>query len=209
MSRRNVTLGAAVLAGLLSAVLYYASAQRVPVVVAARDLDTATALLDGDLVTRAFPADAVPAGAVRDTAAAVGRFLRAPMAAGQLVLAASLADEAAVFASGIAPPTGMRAIALPVTAATALGGALVPGVRVDVIAVPVSGKAPAARGVELIASRSIVLDVRSENGQSLPGRSRGALDRLGSIVIAIAPSEELRVAERIPSSTFVIALASR
>lgn len=209
MSRRNVTLGAAVLAGLLSAVLYHASAQRVPVVVASRDLDTATALVESDVVTRSFPADAVPAGAVRGTGDAVGRFLRAPMAAGQLVLAASLADDAAVFTSGIVPPTGMRAIALPVTAATALGGALVPGVRVDVIAVPQSGKAPAGRGVELIASRSIVLDVRTENGQSVPARSRGALDRLGSIVIAIAPSEELRVAERIPSSTFVIALAPR
>ncbi len=210
MSRRTVSLVAAVLAGVLSGVLYYASAQRVPVLVAARDLETSAPLAEADIVTRALPADAVPAGALREPQAAVGRFLRVPHGAGQLVLAGSLADDAAVFASGLQPPTGMRAIALPVSASTALGGALAPGLRVDVIAVPISGKAPPARGVELVASRAVVLDVRTETGQPL-GRSpsRGTPDRLGSIVIAIAPSDELRFAERIPTSTFVIAFAPR
>lgn len=208
MSRRRLTLAAAVLAGILAGVLYYASAQRVPVVVAARDLDTTVALLESDLVTRSFPADAVPGGALRATGTAVGRFLRSPLAAGQLILARSLADDAAVFAAGVEPPTGMRAIALPVTAATALGGALAPGLRVDVIAVPIAGKAPPTRGVELIASRAMVLDVRSEGGHAV-GADPRRLDRLGSIVIAIAPSDELRVAERITTSTFVIAFAPR
>ena len=209
MTRRQLSLGAAVLAGLVSALLYYASAQRVPVVVSVRDLDTATPLLESDLATRWFPHEAVPPGALRDTAAAAGRFLRMPLNAGQLILVASLADDAGIFASGIQPPTGMRAIALPVSAANALGGALAPGLRVDVIAVPISGRAPATRGVELVASRAVVLDVRSESGQALAQKGRGAFDRLGSIVIAIAPSDELRVAERIPTSTFIIAFASR
>ena len=209
MNRRNVSFAAAILAGILSAVLYYASAQRLPVVMTARDVEATTPLVDGDLVIRAFPADAVPAGALREPGAAVGRFLRAPLGAGQLVLAGSLADDAAVFASGLQPPTGMRAIALPVSASTALGGALAPGLRVDVIAVPISGKAPASRAVELVASRAVVLDVRSENGQAMRPQARGALDRLGSIVIAIAPSDELRIAERISTSTFVIAFAPR
>ena len=210
MNRRNVTLGLALLAGVAAGILYYASAQRVSIVVAARDLDTAAPLGEGDLVTRAFPSNAVPADALRETGAAAGRFLRAPLGAGQLVLGASLADDAAVFASGIQPPTGMRAIALPVSASTALGGALVPGLRVDVMAVPISGKAPASRGVELVASRAVVLDVRSESGQSLTRpQARGLPDRLGSIVIAIAPGDELRFAERITTSTFVIAFAPR
>ena len=208
MTRRGLAIAAAIVAGVLAGLLYYASAQRVPVVVAARDLDTTVALTESDLVTRSFPADAVPGDAVRETDTAVGRFLRSPLAAGQLILARSLADDAAVFAIGIEPPTGMRAIALPVTAATALGGALAPGLRVDVIAVPVAGKAPPTRAVELIASRAMVLDVRSEGGQAL-GADPRRLDRLGSIVIAIAPSDELRVAERIATSTFVIAFAPR
>ena len=208
MSRRRLTLAAAAVAGVLAGALYYASAQRVPVVVAGRDLDATSALSESDLATRSFPADAVPEGALRATGSAVGRFLRSPLAAGQLLLAASLSDQAAVFATGAEPPTGMRAIALPVTAATALGGALTPGLRVDVIAVPIAGKAPPARGVELIASRAIVLDVRTESGHAL-GTDPRRLDRLGSIVIAIPPSDELRVAERIATSTFVIAFAPR
>lgn len=210
MTRRSVTLAVAILAGLVSGVLYYASAQRVSIVVAARDLETVTPLSEGDLVLRAFPANVVPADALRGTDAAAGRFLRAPLQAGQLVLEATLANDAAVFASGLQPPTGMRAIALPVSASTALGGAVAPGLRVDVIAIPISGKAPASRGVELVAARAVVLDVRSEAGQPLartPGR--GAPERLGSIVIAIAPSDELRFAERITTSTFVIAFAPR
>lgn len=210
MNRRNATLAGAVLAGILSALLYYGSAQRVPVVVAARDLETTAPLADGDLAIKRFPADAIPAGTLGDPALAAGRFLRAPVAAGQLIVAGSLADDAALFASGIQPPTGMRAIALPVSASTALGGALAPGLRVDVIAVPISGKAPPTRGVELVASRALVLDVRSENGHALVRTQlRGALDRLGSIVIAIAPSDELRLAERIATSTFVIAFTPR
>ena len=208
MSRRRLTLAAAVLAGVLAGALYYASAQRVPVVVAGRDLDTTAALRESDLATRSFPVDAVPDGALRATGSAVGRFLRSPLRAGQLILEASLADDAAVFATGVEPPTGMRAIALPVTAATALGGALAPGLRVDVIAVPIAGKAPPTRGVELIASRAIVLDVRTESGQPI-GADPRRLDRLGSIVIAIPPSDELRLAERIATSTFVIAFAPR
>lgn len=210
MNRRNVSLVVAVVAGILSAVLYYASAQRVSAVVAARDVGATSPLTDGDLVTRPFPADALPAGVLRDQSAAVGRFLRAPLGAGQFVLASSIADDAALFASGIQPPTGMRAIALPVSASSALGGALAPGLRVDVIAVPVGGKAPPSRGVELVASRALVLDVRSESGHAIVRpQVRGAPDRLGSIVIAIAPSDELRLAERIATSTFVIALAPR
>ena len=125
-----------------------------------------------------------------------------------LVLETSLADAAALFGSGLRPPTGMRAMAVPVNAASALGGAIAPGHRVDVIAIPLPGKAPAGRPVELVASRAVVLDVRSETGRALvtdPVRS-AAFDRIGSIVIAVAASDELRLAERIPTSTFVVVL---
>ena len=206
--RQNALLIAAAAAGILSGVLYYASAQRTTIFVAARELRPTLPLGSGDLVARQFPADVVPVGAVRDPGTAIGRYLRAPLAAGQLVLEASLADESALFGSGLRPPTGMRAMAVPVTASSALGGAIASGHRVDVIAIPVSGKAPAGSRTELVAVRAIVLDVRGESGRALltdPGRS-GAPDRIGSIVIAIAASDELRLAERIPTSTFVVVL---
>lgn len=206
--RRGVLLAAAALAGVLSGALYYASAQRVTILVAARELQPTSRLGSTDLATRQLPADAVPAGAVRDTAHAIGRYVRAPLAAGQLVLEASLADESALFGSGLRPPTGMRAMAVPVTASSALGGAIASGHRVDVIAIPVPGRAPAGSRAELVAARAMVIDVRGESGRALlaePGR-QGAPDRIGSIVIAVPASDELRLAERIPVSTFVVVL---
>lgn len=205
--RRHALLVAALVAGALSGVLYYASAQRTTILVAAREIPASRPLGPDDVVSRRFPADVVPADALRDAGSAVGRYLRAPLGAGQLVLAGSLADEAALFGSGLRPPTGMRAIAVPVSAATALGGAIAPGHRVDVIAVPLVGKAPAGRAVELVASRAVVLDVRGETGRVLGAEQRSAApDRIGSIVIAVAASDELRLAERIPASTFVVVL---
>lgn len=163
MNRRTAMLGAALAAGLLAGGLYYAGAQRTMVLVAARELAPTERIQQADLVERGFPADLIPDGALRDLGAALGRYLRAPLSAGQLVLGSSLADEAALFGSGLRPPTGMRAIAIPVTAATALGGALAPGHRVDVIAVPIAGKAPAARAVEVVVTRAVILDVRSDS----------------------------------------------
>lgn len=206
--RRGVLLAAAALAGVLSGALYYAGAQRVTILVAARELQPTSRLGSADLATRQLPADAVPPGAMRDTAQAIGRYPRAPLAAGQLVLESSVADESALFGSGLRPPTGMRAMAVPVTASSALGGAIASGHRVDVIAIPVSGRAPAGSRAELVAARAIVIDVRGESGRALlgePGRP-GSPDRIGSIVIAVPASDELRLAERIPVSTFVVVL---
>jgi len=62
---------------------------------------------------------------------------------------------------------------------------------------------------ELVAANVTVLDVRGENGGPIVAGSpvrQGtvALERLGSVVVAISPSDELRVADRIGTSTFVL-----
>ena len=106
-------------------------------------------------------------------------------------------------------PSGLRAVALPVSAAQAVGGALVPGARVDILAVPLLGRAPAGRTTELLAQSALVLDVRAETGAPY-GATAGrtglvTAERIGSVVVAIAPTEELRFADRIATSTFVLA----
>lgn len=200
-------LAAALACAALAGLAYYVDARRVPVVVAARTVASESVLVAGDLTTVELPPSAVPADALAETANAVGRTVRAPLAPGQFVLGAVF-EGAPAFRSGIRPPAGWHAVALPVTPATALGGAVAPGMRVDVIAVPVSGRAPANRPVERLASGVLVLDVRSETGGPLvePGTERGAfaMARVGSIVVAVPSHEELRVAERIATSTFVI-----
>jgi Flp pilus assembly protein CpaB len=203
----------ALAAGALAGTLYYIGAQRSPVVVAARDLDATHALVANDLAIVSISADAVPAGALADPTGAVGKMPRAPLWRGQVVLAPALSDDAASFHTGLTLPTGMRAIALPVSsAAHAVGGAIVPGARVDVIAVPVAGRAPGGRTAELLVESAMVLDVRSETGSAYgaytaksPVASLG--ERIGSVVIAIVSRDEVRFADRIATSTFVLALA--
>ena len=107
----------------------------------------------------------------------------------------------------------MRAVALPVSsAAQAMGGAIVSGARVDVIAVPVAGRAPGGRATELLLQGAIVLDVRSESGSAYgaaasKGASSSLTERMGSVVIAIDPLDEVRFADRIATSMFVLTLA--
>ena len=105
----------------------------------------------------------------------------------------------------------MRAIALPVGAAQAVGGALIPGARVDVLAVPVGGRAPAGRTVEILAQSVLILDIRSESGIALGAAGHSGVpvvnDRIGSVVVAIDRADEIRFADRIATSTFVLALA--
>lgn len=209
MIGQRILLAVAIACGAVAGTIYYASLQRVSVVVAARALDADKPIAADDLATRDLPPEAVPASAVRTPADAVGRVPRAPQWPGQLLLAPVLASGAAAFHSGLVPPAGQRAIAIPVTPSQAVGGAIVAGAHVDVIAVPVAGRAPAGRVTELVAANVTVLDVRGENGGPFAPASAGrgtsvTIDRLGSVVVALAPSEELRVADRIATSTFVL-----
>jgi Flp pilus assembly protein CpaB len=206
---QRTLLVVALVCGAIAGAIYYAGLQRVSVVVAAHPLDADRPIAADDVATRELPPDAVPAGALRSTGDAVGRVPRAPLWAGQILIAPALGTAAAAFHSGLVPPAGQRALAIPVTASQAVGGALVAGAHVDVIAVPVSGRAPAGRLTELVAANVTVLDVRGENGgpivpggQVRPGAS--IAERIGSVVVSLPPSDELRVADRIVSSTFVL-----
>jgi Flp pilus assembly protein CpaB len=210
---RRALLVLALVAGALAGTLYYIGAQRSSVVVAARDLDATHPLVADDLALVSIPADAVPAGALVDAGAALGKLPRAPLWRGQVVLDAALSLEAASFHTGLALPAGMRAVALPVSnAAQAVGGSVVPGARVDVIAVPVAGRAPAGRTTELLLQSAMVLDVRSETGSPYgtavtKTASSSLSERIGSVVVAIDPLDEVRFADRIATSMFVLTLA--
>ena len=213
MIGQRALVALALAAGALAGILYYVGAQRTPVVVAAHDVDASHPLVADDLTIVSMAADAVPQGALGETAGAVGKLPRAPLWRGQILLGSALSDEAASFHTGLALPTGMRAVALPVAnAAQAVGGAIVPGARVDVLAVPVAGRAPGGRTTELLLQAAMVLDVRSETGGPFgPGMSKGTVsslgERIGSVVVAIDSQDEIRIADRIATSTFVLALA--
>ncbi len=210
MTSRRALLALAVISGTLSGALYFVSAQRVDVIVAARDIDPPRPLDAGDLAVRTISADLSPDGALGTVDDAIGLTPSAPLLRGQILFRRALAGAVPAFGSGISIPPGMRAIAVPVTAAEAVGGTVRPGAKVDVIAVPVLGRAPAERATEVLASGALVLDVRSESGSPLVERDAPSLgapaDRIGSVVLAVRASDALWFADRIATSTFVIVL---
>jgi pilus assembly protein CpaB len=210
IARRSL-LVLAVIAGCVAGALYYVGAQRVPTVVAARDIPVIRPLTAQDVEVRSVPPDALPTGALSHVDQVIGRVPIAPLWRGQPLVEQALADDAGVFHTGLALRPGERAVAIPVTAVSAVGGAISPGARVDVLAVPIIGRAPTGRTVELLASDALVLDVRSESGAPyLTKRQDAALavDRIGSVILAITPADEIRFADRIATSSFVLAFSS-
>jgi len=201
----------ALVAGFIAGAIYYVSAQRVAMVVAAQDIAVIRPLTSQDLELRWVPPDALPTGAVLNVDDVIGRVPLAPLWEGQPLVVKALGDDAAVFQTGLTLRPGERAIAIPVVAVSAVGGAISPGARVDVIAVPLIGRAPAGRTVELLAANALVLDVRTETGAPFALKRREAtlsVDRIGSVVIAISLADEIRFADRIATSTFVLAFSS-
>ena len=213
MNVQRALLLIALVSGLAAGTLYHLAMRRTDVVVAAHDLEGGRPIERDELALRSFPLEVVPSGAVRELSEVIGSSLRSPLGSGQLVLRSTIGDDGSPFESGLRPPLGTRAVALPVAVAHALGGAVVPGTRVDVIAVPAPGRAPAGRQAELIAVAALVLDVRSDVGTPF-GRPKArssmavSTERLGSVVVAIPSADELRVADRIATSTLVLVLAS-
>lgn len=211
MTTQRALLVLAILAGAVSGAIYYTASERVGVVFAATHLSPGKPIAESDLEIRWLPADAVPADALTEMVTAIGHFPRGPLWPGQVLLAGSLARTTAMFESGLVPPTGYRAVAIPVAAHQALGGAIAPGARVDVIAVPLPGREREEGLAELLTEAALVIDVRGEHGGPVAwdDTARSGMaprERLGSVVIAVGPSEELMIAERIARSSFVLVL---
>jgi pilus assembly protein CpaB len=208
---RKSLLILAVVAGVVAGALYFVGARRVDLVVAAHDVAVIRPLTAQDLEVRSVPPDALPTGALSSVDDVIGRFPLTPLWQGQALIIHALADDAAVFHTGLTLRPGERAIAIPVVAVSAVGGAISPGARIDVLAVPLIGRAPAGRTVELLAADALVLDVRAESGAPYVSRPRDAAlaaERIGSVIIAISPGDEIRFADRIATSTFVLAFSS-
>lgn len=211
MIARRWSLALAIAAGCVAGGLFLAATQRADVVVMSRDMDVPRPLTRDDVEVRAVSAELAPPDAAQRIDDVIGLTPRAPVVRGQLVITRAVAPELTGFRTGLVLPSGLRAVAIPVSAVNAIGGAIVAGSRVDVLAVPVLGRAPAGRTTELLSSAATVLDVRDESGAAyIPRETKTntvvANDRIGSVVIAIPAADEVRFADRIATSTFVLAL---
>lgn len=180
--RRRVGLpsGRAVAGGLLVAVAAlgivaaYADANRPPTatwVVAARDLSPGTRLVAADLaVVRAE----LPAGLARNA-------FTDPRALAGAVVASRLAKGSLVEATDLAPrgDDGPQQVSFAIEAARAVGGALRPGDRVDVVATW-AGDGGAAY-TEVVASGVVVTDAGGAGSTPVGGRT---------LVVTLAPASQ-------------------
>jgi Flp pilus assembly protein CpaB len=107
------------------------------VVVAHVDLPARTRLTPDAFELRDLPENAVASNALKSLDSVAGKVLNAPMAAGEQLTASRLSEPQAVQLKTIADmiPAGLRAMSLSLTELDGAGGLIVPGQRVDVVAV--------------------------------------------------------------------------
>jgi len=149
-------------------------------VVVAHDLPAGARLEADVLALRAFPADVVPSDSLTAMQAAslLGSVLRAPLRAGDMVLAAHTQAHIATAGFSARLAQGRRAVTLPVDVVNAVSGLLQPG---DLIDLYVSFEhqrrritAPLLQGVQVLATGSLT-DAPEEPGAH-PGYATITLD---------------------------------
>jgi Flp pilus assembly protein CpaB len=216
MSRLIYLVACLALAG-IAGFIYYGQTQEASAVVAGRDLTVGERITAADLDLKRVPVAAVPAGAISAPDQAIGQFVAFPVMAGQYLTPRHLVRDptGASLTGGLPVPPGDRIVSLPATPASALGGALAPGDLVDVIAVPDPGKGAAGPGLDpagntVLGQRVLVVGVRSDQGAPLQpdAGTSTANTRLGSVLLAIADSDEQKYAAAIASDSFVLALVT-
>jgi Flp pilus assembly protein CpaB len=218
-ARRGVYLAFFLAAALGASALVYFAQPRNGIVRAKTDIAVLTPITaDMVQVVSVSPADA-PANAARSLDAVVGRYTSVPILAGQDVDVRVLETNPGQLAFGFEAPlqAGQVAFAIPVDPGQAVGGALVPGAHVDVVAVPnalktqVSGaNSPSA---VVLGQGLVVLTLRTPEGRQLSGDPTSDSTRvvippkLGSVVVAIPAARLTDFAEAALTSTFYLALS--
>lgn len=123
---------------------------QVEVCVAKRDIAAGQTITDGDIETKMWIAALLPADAITSKSDAVGQQVGSSILAGEVVSGARFGFDSA----SIEVPDGMMALSVPARAVQAVGGALDPGMNVDVYAVGASStvRIAAATVLETCAS---------------------------------------------------------
>jgi Flp pilus assembly protein CpaB len=218
-ARRGVYLASFLVAALGASALVYIAQPRNGIVRAKTDIAVLTPITaDMVQIVSVSPADA-PANAARSLDAVVGRYASVPILAGQDVDVRVLETNPGQLAFGFQAPleAGQVAFAIPVEPGQAVGGALAPGARVDVVAVPNTLKTQPSGAnspsVVVLGQGLVVLTLRTPEGRQLSDEPASDSARvvippkLGSVVVAIPAARLSEFAEAALSSTFYLALS--
>jgi Flp pilus assembly protein CpaB len=172
------------------------AASRSPVLVAARDLPSGTALAPADLTLATWPGDLVPVGALRAPADADGRVLAGAARAGEPLTDVRLAGPDA--AGRLAGRPGDAAV--PVRLADPeVARLLAPGSRVDVVTPAADGDRPV-----VLAMDAAVLTVVAAEADVGVGPGQAARGRL--VLVALPRADAARVASAALSEQVAVTL---
>lgn len=183
-----------------------AGAATVPVLAAARDLGWGDPLRAGDLQQVRLPADAVPDGALEETAVAVGRLLASPVRRGEPITDVRLVGPGLLDGHD----ADGDLLAVPVRVADPGAAALIgAGDTVDVLAAPADAFAaeaeadsgPVALPADVVAGDVRVLAVPSRDAAGAVPSAEGAL-----LVVAASSSQAARLARAQATSRLSIAV---
>lgn len=105
------------------------------VLVALRDIPRSAPITAEDVKIVLFPDEAVPPTAVRDPEEAIGRITRVPLYEGEPILEPKLAVAGSQGGLSAVIPLGSRAMTIKVNDISGIAGFILPGSKVDVVAV--------------------------------------------------------------------------
>lgn len=161
-----------------------AAAATVQVLTASRDLAVGTRIVPSDLTWRAFPPEAVsrdwitngvppsrgvhigPSAARADTSGTAamqqvsGAYVHEPIFQGEPILDRQLVRPGGGGYMSIVLQPGMRAVAIPITSDTGVGGFILPGDRVDVVLTRKSSAAGGMGGQPTAVAETILKNLR-------------------------------------------------
>ncbi|WP_115790406.1 Flp pilus assembly protein CpaB [Arthrobacter silvisoli] len=185
--RLAVSLLLCLAAGMAVHQLTPASEHKIQVLVAARDLPAGLAIGKTDLVPRAVPPDAVPAGALSDWQDVQGRQLAAPLSSGQIP------TDAQLLGPGLLTGAGAGASAVPVRLADPSSIQLVSaGQAVNIVLTVSDGLGGAGGKPETLAAGVPVLWTSAQGGKTADWL--GTPDTDGLMVVAANPAQAEKLA---------------
>jgi len=217
-ARRTAYIVIFVVACLVAGFLYYLQVPRAAVVRATADIPAMTRITT-DMVelVKIAPVD-VSTNAAQSTDQVVGQYASMTILAGQEIDTRALEQTPGqqAFGFGAALDPGFVAFAIPVDPSQAVGGALSPGAKVTVVAVPNALK----NGVQaspvptstVLGTNLTILALRTPDGQPFSRAQSGSgiaavPPKLGSVVVAIPADRLSDFATAALSSTFYLALS--
>jgi len=169
----------------------------VDVIVAARDIPIDTKIDVSYIRLIQMPPGSAPEGHLSKPEQVIGKRLREPVYAGDILSSKRLLDDNAISILSVTLAPGMRAVAVRVDDIIGVSGFILPGSRVDVIA---SG---GGKGVRTVLENIKVLSV----GQVLT--AEGGTLRAGSVTMEVDPRQAEILMEATESGSVRLALRSQ